>query len=1553
MKTDFLQRYYPLGLQCGRKAWDDTELTPHFSQEPRPARTYFRHLLADHLQKLSTVPFTAAEMELWATLNEVLRHIANDFLSRRGFRLHNDQIRMNDKTLELTSADSLFQNYLSYFPVPEVELKKIDSAGLVRALKKQKQSKELFLELILLYVQNQNPALQPARDLFATEEQLLNAASGYRRQLEFIDQEIPETPDGFSSQPQTLLARLLEPLRQGKTLQQQLSVLRQIWAEILPQALLDRISAAFEHYEREGFQPGFPGEPETTPMNPAAFMSEEYADFTMDHDWMPRTVLLAKSTYVWLEQLSRKYQHSIHRLDQIPDEELDQLSRDGFTSLWLIGIWERSKASLKVKQMCGQLQVAASAYAIDDYRIAADLGGDGALENLRHRCRIRGLDLACDVVTNHTGIESALMREHPDWFIQQPHPPYPGYRFSGDDLSADPSYSIQIEDGYFDHSEAAVVCRYQHRHSGEVRFIYHGNDGTHLPWNDTAQLNYLMPEVREAMIRLVIDVAKRFRIIRFDAAMTLAKKHFQRLWYPLPGGGEGVPSRGDHAMSPEEFDRHFPVEFWRELVDRIRVEAPDTLLVAEAFWLMEGYFVRTLGMHRVYNSAFMNMLKREENGKYRETLKNILAFDPAILQRFVNFMSNPDEEPAIEQFGDGDKYFCVATLLATMPGLPMFGHGQIEGFHEKYGMEYLAPRWHEQSNLPLIERHEQQIFPLLRKRALFSGAAMFQLYDFTSTYGVEEDVLVYSNRLEDQTTLALCNNSQKQISGHIGKPVPMADKKGVGYLHACAIDLTHDFVLMPDISGGLQYLHPVEQLRNGGDFQLEPYCHRVLTDFQSLADADGRWQTLWERYGNSGRKNLFLDHDAILIETSWDLAHALLALPHPERSKDKFDQLIENLFACYQNDSVVALGAEYLLEILIQTIFPGTTLGKADFSALSKMLDFPGAVTDQQIFHLLDRFFNHRQFRALLNCHYYDHIDWFEQEKLAGLSLVMLQFELFRCSSISADDPQAARDRILQLLQQLKKITRLAKKVGYQVDELLQQLDPETITEKIIPTTKTGGKKILFVASEATPFAKTGGLADVVGSLPRALRQRGHDVQVIIPYYRETAQGQIHQVKSNKSVEITLGGKTYRGSVKQAVHDGVPYWFIDTPDFFDRKGLYGTATGDYPDNGLRFAFFSHAVLEVAKLLDFKPDIIHVHDWQTSLIPALLKTSYAQQDFYSQTHTLLTIHNLAYQGMVSTNLLKTLGLPQELGSPEALEYYGRLSILKGGINFADLINTVSPTYCYEIQGSEQGQGFDGLLRDRSNDLSGIINGLDRRIWNPETDHYLPRNYSVANIRGKGFCKTSLQKELGLELTKDLPIIAVVSRLDHQKGIDLIEAAGKQLLGRKAQFVLLGSGTHQQMQFWEKLQGHHPDQVSINLTFDEALSHRIYAAADILLAPSRYEPCGLTQMIALTYGALPIVRRTGGLADTVIDVTEKPKSGYGFVFERSDPWELLHSVDRALELYSKQQRWRTVVKRGMAQDFSWGNSAQLYENLYQSVKDRKKENVSSVFDKDLPG
>ena len=521
---------YPLGVQCGRKAWSETDLTPRFRSDPPPERTFFRHLLADYLRHGAPSGPSAAELELWATLNQVLRRVADEFLIRRGGRVLRDRLEVAGTTVALPAMTGVYRALLQHFPAVPLELQRTDAGGLIGRLEEQGQLKELLLELVLLYVQSRNPALQPMRGLFAGEEQSLQALSGYRKQLQLIDRALPEIDDGFPGQSPKLLERLLQPLLRAKTLREQLQLLREIWADILPDDLLARISAAFEQYEREGFQPGFPGEPQLEALDPAAFLDEEYANFTVDTDWMPRTVLLAKSTYVWLDQLSRKYRRPVTTLEQIPDEELDDLAAYGFTSLWLIGIWQRSNASRKIKNLCGQLQVAASAYAIADYRVADDLGGESALGNLRERCRRRGIDLACDVVTNHTGIESTWLREHPDWFIQLPHPPYPGYRFSGPDLSEDGSYSVQIEDGYFDHSEAAVVCRYQQRHSGEVRYIYHGNDGTHLPWNDTVQLNYLLPQVREAMIRLIIRVARDFRIIRFDAAMTLAKKHFQRLW---------------------------------------------------------------------------------------------------------------------------------------------------------------------------------------------------------------------------------------------------------------------------------------------------------------------------------------------------------------------------------------------------------------------------------------------------------------------------------------------------------------------------------------------------------------------------------------------------------------------------------------------------------------------------------------------------------------------------------------------------------------------------------------------------------------------------------------------------------------------------------------------------------------------------------------------------------------------------------------------------------------------------------------------------------------
>ena len=389
----------------------------------------------------------------------------------------------------------------------------------------------------------------------------------------------------------------------------------------------------------------------------------------------------------------------------------------------------------------------ASAYSLYDYDIAADLGGAAAYENLRERAGAHGIRLASDMVPNHMGIDSRWVIEHPEWFLSLPGSPFPAYRFDGPNLSDDGRVEIKIEDHYYDRSDAAVVFRRVDRWTGDTRFIYHGNDGTSFPWNDTAQLDFTRADVREAVIQTILDVARRFPIIRFDAAMTLAKRHFQRLWFPEPGSGGAIPSRAEHGLSKAEFDAVMPIEFWREVVDRVAAEAPGTLLLAEAFWLMEGYFVRTLGMHRVYNSAFMVMLRDEDNAKYRLVVKNTLEFDPEILKRYVNFMNNPDERTAVDQFGKGDKYFGVCTLMATMPGLPMFGHGQVEGFTERYGMEYRRAYYDEAPDAELVARHEREIAPLLHRRELFAESHDFRLYDFFTDEGwVNEDVFAYSNR---------------------------------------------------------------------------------------------------------------------------------------------------------------------------------------------------------------------------------------------------------------------------------------------------------------------------------------------------------------------------------------------------------------------------------------------------------------------------------------------------------------------------------------------------------------------------------------------------------------------------------------------------------------------------------------------------------------------------------------------------------------------------------------------------------------------------------------
>lgn len=483
--------------------------------------------------------------------------------------------------------------------------------------------------------------------------------------------------------------------------------------------------------------------------------------------------------------------------------------------------------------------------------------------------------------------------------------------------------------------------------------------------------------------------------------------------------------------------------------------------------------------------------------------------------------------------------------------------------------------------------------------------------------------------------------------------------------------------------------------------------------------------------------------------------------------------------------------------------------------------------------------------------------------------------------------------------------------------------------------------KILIIAPEVTPFAKSGGLADVAGSLPWALKKRGHDVRIVMPYYRSIAESEFSAPRSGRRMTVLVEERPCEGYLRTLDHGGIPVHFIDNPFFFDRPGFYGDAAGDYPDNAARFGFFCRAVLHMLRGLDWRPEILHLNDWQTALIPVLLKNELKEEPFYSAMASVMTIHNLGYQGNFPPTVLKTLGLSRALYTIDGLEFYHQVSLLKGGVLFADLLTTVSETYCREIQTPAMGHGFDGILRSRREKLFGVINGLDTELWNPSGDPALPQPYSVDSLAGKAADKAALQEELGLDIEPGIPLLAVISRLDRQKGMDLILETWEELMLRNVQFVLLGTGDPKLMRDFSLCGKDHARQASINLEFDEALSRRIYAGADMLLVPSRYEPCGLAQLIALQYGTIPVVRRTGGLADTVTDAALDPEKGNGFTFDRLSGENMLDAVDRALGLYRDEARWRDIMRRGMNADHSWDRSAIDYERLYGIALENRRE------------
>lgn len=836
--------------------------------QPVPPAILFYRTLADRLNRLpeqKVPPAKPGILRVFALMNRIFHSLLDAYFDSQYPLLEEQVLAAGNLSLSSGSLSQVISRFVELYPPSAAGTGQTLTTSrryLAEDDQKSSRKRRVVRESLLLYLAMENPALNALRPLF--DDGLLVSRSPFKKVSTVLDSQLGKGPPCAPFEL-PILELLRAPRRAcPDSLTGQMSYIRENWTAILAPELLEEIASAFDTISEEertrGVGPGPPLVLEfSRKKEPAAgapgYEYPEPERFSPDRSWMPDVVLIAKMVYVWMDQLSRKYGRAINRLDEIPDAELDTLASWGFTGLWLIGLWERSPASRTIKQYCGNPEAIASAYSLYDYVIAEDLGGTPALDNLRHRAAMRGIRLASDMVPNHTGIDSRWTREHPDWFVQVDYPPYPGYRFEGPDLSSCGDISLRIEDGYWSKTDAAVVFQHVDKWSGRVRYIYHGNDGTSTPWNDTAQLNYLLPEVREAVIQTILHVARSFPIIRFDAAMTLAKKHYQRLWFPQPGLGGGIPSRAEHALSRTRFDELFPLEFWREVVDRVAAEAPDTLLLAEAFWLMEGYFVRTLGMHRVYNSAFMNMLKMEENAKYRQTIKNVLAFNPEILQRFVNFMNNPDERTAVDQFGKEGKYFGAALLMVTMPGLPMFGHGQVEGFTEKYGMEYRRAYWQEEIDHHLVHLHERLIFPLMKKRHLFSGAENFALYDFNSGETVDENVFAYSNARGDDRALIIYHNCFAATAGWVRDSSPRTTKDASEESRTLrttlgeALGINHDgryYYRFRDSLTGLEYLrHGRELVEKGLFLKLEAYeCHAFI-DFREIWDDDyGTWGKL-------------------------------------------------------------------------------------------------------------------------------------------------------------------------------------------------------------------------------------------------------------------------------------------------------------------------------------------------------------------------------------------------------------------------------------------------------------------------------------------------------------------------------------------------------------------------------------------------------------------------------------------------------------------------------------------------------------------------------------
>lgn len=661
---------------------------------------------------------------------------------------------------EVPAATDLLRQFRARFPV--------DRLG-SSALGSEPAPGELLRRLLLVRLLNLNPACRGVRRLF---DDGLDGSEVYAA-VERVVRRAVRDRDG---QPSWIgqIESAVEAHRES--LEGQL----QYWLESapgLPEDLADRLWLCLDvlHEERApSWEQRRAAAPAEAPSS--SWTLEELPRPPKDRraaPWARGVVLQAKNVQVWLHQLSRRFDRPVRTLDQIPTEALEELARFGINALWLIGIWRRGAASAKIKHATGRPDAVSSAYAVDAYEIDPSLGGSGAKRDLESRARELGIRLACDIMPNHTAIDGRWVIETPERFMQVAERPYPSYTYSGPDLSDDPRVSIFLEDHYADQSDAAVVFQRVDRRSGEVRFLYHGNDGSSLPWNDTAQLDYSREDVRRALVDQVVRLAAEFPILRLNGARMLIREHFQRLWFPEPGKGGAVPSRAEHQMSRESFRRSMPEEVWVEVLDALAERAPETLLVAEGFWNADHDFVQRLGMDRVYDTTLMAHLREDRPGELVADLKRVLETDPLRLDRLVHSLAHPDESPAAEIFGTGDRYIAVCTLLVTLPGLPMWGHGQWEGSRETYSMDTGVPERREDPDAALAIRHEREILPLLAERRLYANAATLRLFETV------EPVVAFVNGEGDERRLVVVHLGSRSVVARLHHSVPYRTEGGL------------------------------------------------------------------------------------------------------------------------------------------------------------------------------------------------------------------------------------------------------------------------------------------------------------------------------------------------------------------------------------------------------------------------------------------------------------------------------------------------------------------------------------------------------------------------------------------------------------------------------------------------------------------------------------------------------------------------------------------------------------------------------------------------------